>query len=450
MTASPFAKVFGLLILMTFSIQGPWAAESCFGVQGEASADGARRLTLEAAVEEALANNTRILEAVERQRAAIQGERSAAADFFPKFSASYSYFRLGDAPYGQFGPLRVTVGHRDRFRWDVTVVQPLFTGFALTTRRKIAELGVAISEIEREQARLDVARDAKVAYYRVLLALKTVEVAREEVRVLASHLEDARHYYDQGIIALNDVLKSEVALAQAEQNEVAAGRDLEVAVAALNTVLRRPVTAETEVEDVLRFQPEPYRLETLLDRAVAERPELKILEAAVKQAEEGVRLAASSFYPEVYLVGSYEQFGKDPLAETNDFQNHDTAAVGVEARWTFFEFGKTRADVAQRAHEKAALEERVKRIEDSIRLEVKAAHADLSVAETNIRTAEKALEQARENLRITKLQYRQQIVTSTEVLDAAAFLTGARNNYHGALYGYYTALAELQRAVGGR
>lgn len=85
-----------------------------------------------------------------------------------------------------------------------------------------------------------------------------------------------------------------------------------------------------------------------------------------------------------------------------------------------------------------------------IRLEVKAAHADLSVAETSIRTAEKALEQARENLRIIKLEYRQQIVTSTEVPDAAAFLTGARNNYHGALYGYYTALAELQGAVGGR
>gem|GEM_PF-3919871 len=103
---------------------------------------------------------------------------------------------------------------------------------------------------------------------------------------------------------------------------------------------------------------------------------------------------------------------------TSEWSNRDTAAVGVEARWTFFEFGKTSAELAQRAQEKAALEERVKRIEDSIRLEVKAAHADLSVAETNIRTAEKALEQARENLRITKLQYRQQIVTSTEVLDA--------------------------------
>ena len=42
------------------------------------------------------------------------------------------------------------------------------------------------------------------------------------------------------------------------------------------------------------------------------------------------------------------------------------------------------------------------------------------------------------------------MTTVTEVLDARTFLTQAEANYYGALYGWYTARAELERALGQR
>jgi outer membrane protein TolC len=88
-------------------------------------------------------------------------------------------------------------------------------------------------------------------------------------------------------------------------------------------------------------------------------------------------------------------------------------------------------------------------MENQIRLQVKSAVLDLDVARKNIRTAETALAQARENYRITDLQYRQQVVNSSEVLDARVYLTEAEKNYHeAAVYGYQNALARLERAVG--
>jgi len=58
------------------------------------------------------------------------------------------------------------------------------------------------------------------------------------------------------------------------------------------------------------------------------------------------------------------------------------------------------------------------------------------------------LDQARENLRITNVQYRQQMATTTDVLDATAFLSQGQTNYYSALYGYQMAMAELERAIG--
>lgn len=78
---------------------------------------------------------------------------------------------------------------------------------------------------------------------------------------------------------------------------------------------------------------------------------------------------------------------------------------------------------------------------------MKEAVLDLDVAQKNIRTAGTALDQAKENYRITDWQYRQQVVNSSEVLDARADLTEAEKNRYGAVYGYLTALARLDRAV---
>ena len=59
-------------------------------------------LTLDEAIEIAIANNTIIKEAMESQKAAFEEKKSARADFFPKLSATYSYTRLKETPFAVF------------------------------------------------------------------------------------------------------------------------------------------------------------------------------------------------------------------------------------------------------------------------------------------------------------------------------------------------------------
>lgn len=414
-------------------------------------------LTLDQAIREAINNNYLIKEAIEKERAAVKEERSSMADFFPKLSASYSYTRLRHAPFAIFhGPgaptasPKVAIGRRDNFSWDVTINQPLFTGFALITKSKIAQLGVDMREIEKEQAILDIIKQVKVTYFRILLAKRYIGVSHEEVKQLQSHVRDAKQYYAQGIIPYNDLLKSQVALAQAKQNLVLAKSNLKVTIASLNILLRRHITEETEVQDIPGFKARKYELAQLFKKALEKRPELKDLRLALKQADLHTKLARSNYYPRIYLTGQYEQKGDDVRATNNDFGNSHNASIGLQAQWTFFEWGKTRAEVEKSLHQKLALEEKTRGIEDSIKLEVNDAFHKLIDAQQNVHTAEEALKQARENFRITNLQYQQQVTTSTEVLDARTFLTQAEVNYYGSLYGYMTARAELERAIGER
>ncbi len=413
-----------------------------------ASAVPTYSFTLQSAVEKALKDNTIIREAVEIQKAQLEALKSAKADMLPKLSASYTYTRLKEAPFVVFGPSRFPIQDRDNVHWDLTITQPLFTGYALRTKKAIAELGVEIEKMSKAQAVLDVTERVKLAYFNILRSKKLLMVAEEKVKQLSAHLADAEGFYKQGLIPYNDLLKSKVALADAKQNRQRAAGRLAMAVSTFNALLGLDINAETEVEDVTTITPYTTDLDTLLAEAMENRPELRSLHLALKSAAKGVTLAKSAYYPEIDLLGRYERNGDNLTATNNDFANSHNASLMLQIRWTFFEWGRTRAEVSRARHNVGALAERMRRIEDNIRLEVKDAFLALRVAETNVRTAEEALVQAKEDFRITTLQYQTQLATSTDVLDAQTSLTNAETNYYNALYGYLTSLARLERAVG--
>ena len=92
----------------------------------------------------------------------------------------------------------------------------------------------------------------------------------------------------------------------------------------------------------------------------------------------------------------------------------------------------------------------LEQIQDDVRLQVVQARLDLDVATQNIATTQTALDQAREHWRITNLLYRQQLTTSTDVIDARSYLNRAESTYFEARYGYGSALARLEWAMGKR
>jgi outer membrane protein TolC len=85
---------------------------------------------------------------------------------------------------------------------------------------------------------------------------------------------------------------------------------------------------------------------------------------------------------------------------------------------------------------------------DTINLQVKQAYLRTKEAEQNIATVEQAVEQAKENLRITEEQYKEQVATQTDVLVAQTLLTQTETNFTNALFDFKIAKAFLLRAIG--
>ncbi len=405
-------------------------------------------LDLNSAVNEAISNNTLIKEAILKEKASVEVKKSATADFFPKFSFSYSYTHLVESPEAYFLNQAFPFGPKNDFYWSVGFNQPIFLGYALRIKKKMAEVGIDIKKIERDMAILDVSLMAKVAYFQVLLARREVEIEKEAVKKLGSHKKDAKNFFKEGIIPRNDLLKSEVALSYAKENLERAKSNLKVAISNLNRILRRDLNEKTDVKDVTDVVYKNFDIEVLYREAVKNRPELKLLRNYIKESNLKIRLSKSFYYPQVFLFGKYEQRGDNFGATNNDYQNYNNFYLGVGLKWNFYQWGKKKAEVAKSVYERNSLLEKIRGIKDMVLLDVKRAYEDLNVSKKNIVTAKEALKQSEENFRITNLRYREGLTNSTEVLDAEEYLTKAKANYYRALYGYEIAMAKLFRAIG--
>jgi outer membrane protein TolC len=421
-------------------------------------------LTLDEALKTALLNNSSIKEALEKSSAALEEKKSAGADFLPRASFAYTYTRLNEAPSISLPdeitfmvsgtPVTISLpggglamGSEDIYTWNLTLSQPLFTGFGLLSQYEIKKLNVEIMDLQKQTLVLNLVRDVKKGYFNVLLAEKVQQVTKETVQNLKSHESDAEQFYNQGMIPYNDLLKAKVALANAVQENERTGGLLKTAGSSLNVLLNYDVNRRVHLEDLFMLSPTSYQLSELLHEAVENRPELDMLKLAIKQTDQAIRAVKSTNYPQVALVGRYEQTGQDVLASDNDFGDVESASVTLQANMALFKGGKTGYDISKYRHEKNALEKKYEGAEKGIQLEVKNVYEGLVVSEKNISTSQKSLAQAQENWRITNLQYREQIATSTDVLDARTYLSQAELNYYRALYGYMISVAELERAV---
>ncbi len=411
------------------------------------SDEATKALSIEEVVLIAIKNNHSIQEAIANEQAAQEDIKSQRADLLPQLSAGYGYTALKEEPIRKMSSGPMVMSHQYQYTWDVTVIQPLFAGFALHSKLKIAQLERTAKELEKMQVTLDIIQATRTACHQLLLGHKLLMVSDHEVTSLKAHKRDAELFYREGLISPNDQLKAEVALANSLQNREKARSQVQKTEFALNQLLGRPLDELIKIEDNVEVKSKMFDVDALSKEAIEARPIMQLLAIARDKIDYSEKMAKSSWYPNVSLAASYQNSGKDPGAQENDFSNPDESYLAVNARWNFFSSGKTVAQTKVARKQFKALESQTAHYRSLVLGQVRSAVLECQVALKNIQTAEKALTQARENYRITNLQYQEQTATSTDVLDANNYLTQADTNYYRAVYDYLDASAALDRAI---
>jgi outer membrane protein len=404
-------------------------------------------ITLQDAIRVALERNLDVQLSREEIDFARNRQNEAGTGFLPKVSAEYGY-RRPSGTSTMIGGVNIRNQDQNNYHFTGTVEQPIFTGFATLSTYELARLGLNSAKIQLDRSRLDIIFRVKETYIGIIQAEKIREVAEQSVRQLQENLKVAENFYRVGLSPKIDVLDAETRLGDAELQLIRAVNDVAVRKANLNTVLRQSVDTPVEVEDILTTAPYERSYEASQETALKYRPEVLDAETQVASAEQQITFAKSGYYPNVTFRTNLYRLGDTPGVDGSEFTQRQGWDVGAVATWTLFEWGKTRYAVFQQEARLRQAKETLEKVKDTVRLDVKSEYLTLRAAYEAIGVARKAVVSAEENFRISTERYKEQVATSTEVLDAQTRLTQAKSNYTNAIAIFNVEVARLIRAMG--
>jgi len=368
--------------------------------------------------------------------------KSSKKDLYPSLFFQYGYRNSPDA--------NDLFGIEDYYNYSFNIEQPIYRGRSLVTGVELSELDLESSKSSMVQTKSDIVLAVHEAYYSLLKTRKFEEVARQSLEERKAHLKDANAYFKAGLIPKNEMLQSEVQLAGAEIELIRAMNLSIMALARLNTLLRRPVENEIEVEDILKYEPSEISWDHSVQQAKEHRPELKQSEISIEQADKNITLTRAPYLPAVSVSANYLKQGDNVLA--NDYPipggSSEVKTAMATLEWRFWAWGQSKDEVAVAKYNMKKAQENEAELLDDIILQVRKAFLDIKEFEYNIGVTKKAIEQAEEDFRINQSRYQAQLSTTTDVLDAQTRLTRARINYFNALYNYRISLMGLAWATG--
>jgi outer membrane protein len=416
-------------------------------------------LTLEQAVNEALAKNDRTLTQHDVSEQSTLGVRLARNTFQPKVVpnvlGSFGTTDINSQTYRVDVSQKFTTGTEVRFgigtstsqipgfpvvleRDDIhfynadttlTLSQPLLRGFgSAVTRRSLTSAELRRDAATRQQTvtEQEVALEVASAYYRVVAQEAIVDVARKSLD-RARRLRDASEAkLDAGLVSQLDVLRSQQLVSQAEIQLFDAQSATEDARDRLMFAMGRPPGEQFVVPAVIPRSTDRIEPDEAVGMAVANRLDLKSLVASATDAEQQVRYARNQLLPQMDVNFVFTR------RETADSFAHSFGVDGFRFA-TFFNISTPVDRTPQLVDYQNALIDRDRRKRDTLTLqrriadEVKRALRERDRLERTLIAADMSVEIGRREVEVAQERYERGLSNNLDVVTAESNLLTAES-----------------------
>ncbi len=357
-----------------------------------------------------------------------------------RFDASYSH--RNNQFSSNFGGVTRGFGDKTVPSGKVTLAVPLHDFDGTPNRIDQAKHLEQASLFTQAKIRLDLAFEVTQNYLDLLEAGRQLTVVGEAIRVIEEQRRISQDFFEQGLVAKNDVLAVEVRLAERQQERIRVSNNIDLARASLNRAMGLPPTRPTVVADVSAPGQQLDDLEKLFKKALGGRPELKSMLSQQQAAQAALRAGVADQQPKIGAITEFNYSGDNTQA------NHTWLLGALVVQWPMFDSGLTKTRQRVRRRQTEDLGSQQKQFQNLVLLEVQRAYLNTHEALDRLPVAEKAVAAAAESLRVIRDQYAQGLVSSADVLSEEERLERARQQQHGALYDYHRGLAQLRRALG--
>lgn len=402
------------------------------------AAPAGERLTIEESRRLALQNNAGVKNSRIETEAAREEKKAAFTKYFPSLSAGAASFKAdkslfdftmqgGNLPVYDGNPANLATATQFAYFPSTTIglfgkgtfgmlnaVQPVYAGGRIVNGNRLADLGVEAGGYKEQLVRNEVLLSAEQQYWRVVALdqkLRTVDRFEEFLTRLLAKVEAA---YEGGLASKNDVLKVRLKLSELQVDKSKLRNGREISAMALCQYIGKPYDPKLDLDKTPPYDgpPESFRVDH--QAALADRPERKLLEAAVRSEGLQTKLKLGEYLPQAGIGLSGFYMKTDDAKSTTNGMIYGTITIPLSGWWE-----ASHAMSERKARERIA-ENNMKDRSESLLIQMEKAWQDLTDADKLIKLSSEALAQAEENLKVNEDSYENGLSEVSDLLEAQA------------------------------
>ncbi len=412
----------------------------CGSLLGQGSGE---TLTLSQAIQNALEHRPQLLRIDEEIKAAQARLKQARSSYFPQIGfggiAKQGLSGAGSA-FGLQG-LASSPFPRD-LAASINVSYDLLD-FGRRKHRTAAHR-LRVSAL-RESRRTDQARvtlQVKRAYYSVLESKKRIELGNQTLRERELTVKQSSVFYRAQLKSKLDVSLAQVELSRARLTVVEAESAFGQALIGLNRAMGTPYSGTYILQEPVASALPKASLQALVKGGLAERPELRSLDAQISAYEEWLRKAESE--KKGRIMGAFSG-GITRFAELTAGR---LLFGGIGIRLPIYTGGRLEGEIEEARHTLESSRARRQILSQDIEEEVARAHSRLTAAHHAVEANQDIVTQAEQTLELARLRYKAQLGDFVELARAETALSTAETDFAEALYDFKLSEAELSYATG--
>jgi TolC family type I secretion outer membrane protein len=401
----------------------------------------AATLTLPDIVDLALRNNPATRVSWARARAAADAYGSARGSYFPTLNGVVNGTKA-EQPTGVQPVARTRTSYGPSLSANYLVLDIGGRGGTVENARETAFATAYTHNRTVQQTVLQVEQ----AYFGYVGSRALRDAQRTSVQEAQAGYEAARARDSVGLATVADVLQARTALAQAQLQLQTSEAQLQSARGSLALALGIPPTSPYDVA----AQPEDVPVgevtagvESLIDGALRERPDLQAAHASEAAARAAVRTARAAALPSLTLSAGdgYSHSSLDTFTGRN-------FSVSLGLQMPLFNGGGWQYDVgrAQALADVATAQTAAQR--QTVVNDVYTSYYSLQTATQQVRTSDELLTSATESMRAARARYTSGVASILDLLNAQTALATARAQQSQSRWVWAQSLAQLGYAAG--
>lgn len=368
-----------------------------------------------------------------------QDVRGAEGAYYPSVDVMYTANMLDEASVSESRNNSV-------FRGSVTC--NVFSGFEDKYNLVSAKMLRMVEKYRLQGIQQDLQLDVAIAYLQVFERLANKKVADSVFETLTRVYRDAENRYQVGVIGKNELLTFRVDYDNADITRKKAEGDLRKSINQLSRQVGSPVAFDSLSFSDFEQIPVLIDRDAYLEKMLANRSEIRVLESSIRSSEAVVKAREAAYYPRVDATGSYSHYDDEILAGSGDLNEGEWRAQMVMSM-NLFQGHRTESSVAAAKLGTRELQYKLDELRQTLITTLDDLYIDFEVSLENIKVANRSIEQAEENLRITQLKYDEGLQRESDLLDAITNLSRAKYNHVSVLRTAFLNNFQLTRMIDG-